>query len=473
MKYTSTRSQQTLTATQSILNGLASDGGLYVPKSIPTLDYTTLKDKPYYLIAYEILKLFLGDINKHDLKRYLKTTYSSENFHLDTITNLRPMDSHNTLLELFYGKTSAFKDQALSLYPYLLKASMEKHQVEHLTILTATSGDTGKAAMEAIANLDGLSIAVLFPNTGTSPIQKLQMNTQRGANVLPLGIQGNFDDAQNLVKAFFLNHKDLPITSANSINIARLLPQVVYYFDAYLRLNTQEKINIYVPTGNFGNILAAYIAKEMSLPINELIVCTNENHVLYDFFTTGVYDIKERTFQVTPSPSMDILISSNLERLLYLVFKDTQKVSKWMDELTQTQSFKLNKAELGELQKTFKSQVTSNAMTKTVIENIYKEHAILIDPHTATAIPHTLSNYHNLIVSTASPYKFPQLYKDMFNVVSEDDFGILGALEAYTHEPYPPEIKELRRLPIRFNHNLPLEEVEETLLKFIRKEHKV
>ncbi len=471
MKYTSTRSNQSVTASQCILNGLASDGGLYVPKSIPTLDYKSLTNKSYHQIAYEVLRLFLGDLNKHDLKKYLKDTYSPLNFNHDNITNIRPLDTDNTLLELFYGKTSAFKDQALALYPHLLKAAMQKHNVDHLTILTATSGDTGKAAMESISNIEGLSIAVLFPNTGTSPIQKLQMNTQRGNNVLPIGIQGNFDDAQNLVKTFFLEHKDLPITSANSINIARLLPQIIYYFDAYLRLKTDKKINIYVPTGNFGNILAAYIAKEMSLPVNKLVVCTNENHVLHDFFTTGVYDINNREFQVTHSPSMDILISSNLERLLYLVFKDTNKVSKWMYNLSTSKSFKLSKKELKTLQESFSTQVTTNQETITIIENIYKENHILIDPHTATAIPQSKTNNHNLIVSTASPYKFPTLYKDMFNVVGNTDFGTLDAIEAYTVEPYPNEIKELKTLPIRFNNNLPIEEVEKTLLNYIKKEN--
>ena len=467
MQYTSTRSNILTNASQAILDGLAQDGGLYVPSSIPKLDYRDLKNKSYQELAVLILSLYFEDFSNKEITNAILKAYSSLNFTHPLITGLRKYDADTYFLELFYGKTSAFKDQALSIYPYLLKLAMDKHQIDHLTILTATSGDTGKAAMESIADVDGLSIAVLFPKDGTSPIQKLQMQTQHGKNVLPVAIEGNFDDAQNAVKTFFLKHDTLPITSANSINIARLLPQIIYYYDMYLRLHTDEFIDLYVPTGNFGNILAAYIAKEMGLPIRRLVVCTNENHVLYDFFKTGTYDISNRKFKVTHSPSMDILISSNLERLLYFMFNDKEKVSKWMHDLKENKSFSLSKEETNKLQSIFDTQMCSNQQTYENIKDVFFDKDILIDPHTATAMPQTKEDTKRVIVSTASPYKFPKLYGQLFDLMDHDDFHILNEVELKTKEPFPENIRSLESAKPKFNLESSLEDIENLLLKFI------
>ena len=470
MKYTSTRFENQVTSAQAILQGLSLEGGLYVPTTIPPLHLDECKNKSYAELAEIILSLYFDDFSHEEIKEAVASSYNQENFTHPKMTGLRQYDDKAYFLELFYGKTSAFKDQALSLYPYLLKLAMKKEGIQHLSILTATSGDTGKAAMEAISDVKGLSIAVLFPKDGTSPIQKLQMQSQKGDNVYPLAIDGNFDDAQNAVKAFFMKHQDLAITSANSINIARLLPQIIYYYDLFVRLDTPEKVDVYVPTGNFGNILAAYIAKEMGLPIHRLIVCTNDNNVLYDFFTTGVYDIAKRDFKVTYSPSMDILISSNLERLLYFMFKDKTKVKKWMDDLKNNQRFELNSQELKLLQTHFAAQMCTNEKTYENIKDLFDTKGILIDPHTATALPQDANDHLKVVVSTASPYKFPALYKRLFELEDLSDFDILLALEANTNEPYPPYIKALEKSEVRFKQSVSLDEIEPALCAFIQKE---
>lgn len=470
MKYTSTRSNEDVNASQAILNGLAKDGGLYVPTVIPQLNLEEIKECSYQELSFKILSLFFDEFNDQELLDAINSAYNSANFTHNKITGIRSFNDNISFLELFYGKTSAFKDQALSIYPYLLKLAMKKSNIKHLSILTATSGDTGKAAMEAISDVEGLSIAVLFPKEGTSYIQKLQMQSQKGNNVLPLAIEGNFDDAQNAVKDFFLKHQDLPITSANSINIARLLPQIIYYFDMFNRIKTEKKLNIYVPTGNFGNILAAYIAKKMGLPVNKLVVCTNNNNVLYEFFETGVYDISNKVFEVTHSPSMDILISSNLERLLFFIYKDKAKVTGWMNDLKTKQCFKLNKEELRLLQNEFDTQMCTNECTYNTIQDIFNESNILIDPHTATAFPQDNNNDYNVVVSTASPYKFPKLYNQLFNLDVKDDFYILNKIEALTDEPYPVLIKELQNIEVRFKQNVSLDKIEDVLHDFITKE---
>ena len=472
MKYKSTRGQEIVSSSQAILNGIAKDGGLYIPTTIPKLSLTSIKGLSYQDIAFEILKLYFDDFSDDALKDAAYKAYSQQNFTHPEITGIRTLDDNTQLLELFYGKTSAFKDQALSLYPYLLKLAMDKHNIQHLSILTATSGDTGKAAMEAIKDIDGLSIAVLFPKDGTSFIQKLQMQTQFGDNVLPIGIDGNFDDAQNLVKAFFSKHDSLSITSANSINIARLLPQIIYYYDLFERINCEDTVDIYVPTGNFGNILAAYIAKEMGLPIRKLVVATNENNILYEFFKTGVYDISNKEFKVTYAPSMDILISSNLERLLYFVFKDESKVKEWMQDLKDKKCFKLSESELALLQEIFDTQMSSDENTYQVIKDLYIHKDILIDPHTATAIPTHDNSHQKVIVSTASPYKFPELFKRLFKLDSDDDFYTLSEMSVRSHEPYPPNIRLLPKFEVRFKDEAKIEDVESILLDFIKKEAK-
>lgn len=470
MNYKSTRSTTHATPSQAILNGLAPDGGLYVPKTLMALPLESCISKTYQEIAEMILAYYFDDIPHDALMDAITSAYNTHKFSHPKITNVRSVDETTHLLELFYGETAAFKDQALSIYPYLIKASMDLHHTRHLTILTATSGDTGKAAMEALKNVNGLSIAVLYPQHGTSTMQALQMQTQDGNNVFPIGIDGDFDDAQQAVKSFFSAHSDLSISSANSINIARLLPQVIYYYDALSRLNPSTPVDIYVPTGNFGNALAAYIAKEMGCPIRKIVICTNDNNVLYDFFTTGVYDIQKRHLVKTHSPSMDILVSSNLERLLYFMFKDERKVSNWMKSLNEHQMFTLDQNEFDEIITVFDAQHMSNSQTESTIVSLFESKGILVDPHTATAFPQTPSTHPKIIVSTASPYKFPNVYRACFHLDSMSDFDILDYIEAHSQEFYPEHLKSLRDKPIKHQTFIPKDKVEAVLLDFIAKE---
>ena len=332
--YRSTRSKnETVKASQAILKGLADDGGLFVPESVPRLDKTLeeLSNMTYQETAYEVMKLFLTDFTEEELKDCINKAYDSK-FDTEVIAPLVEADGAY-YLELFHGATIAFKDMALSILPHLLITSARKNHVKNdIVILTATSGDTGKAALAGFADVEGTKIIVFYPKNGVSPIQEKQMVTQKGDNTFVVGIKGNFDQAQTGVKQMF-NDKELAaqmdaagyqFSSANSINIGRLVPQVVYYVYAYAKLYANgviakdELVNVVVPTGNFGNILAAFYAKNMGLPIGKLICASNENKVLYDFFSTGTYD-KNRDFILTSSPSMDILISSNLERLIYRI----------------------------------------------------------------------------------------------------------------------------------------------------------
>ena len=331
--FKSTRSEQTVTASQAILKGLADDGGLFVPMSIPELDVTVeqLSKMSYKEVAYEVMKLYLTDFTEDELKHCINSAYDSK-FDTEEIAPLVEAEGAY-FLELFHGATIAFKDMALSILPHLLTTAAKKNNVKNeIVILTATSGDTGKAALAGFADVEGTRIVVFYPKNGVSPIQEKQMVTQKGKNTKVVGIHGNFDDAQTGVKKMFgdkalaeeMDKKGFQFSSANSINIGRLVPQIVYYVYAYTRLlgenkiENGEKINVVVPTGNFGNILAAFYAKQMGLPIAKLICASNENKVLFDFLSTGVYD-KNREFMLTSSPSMDILISSNLERLIYQI----------------------------------------------------------------------------------------------------------------------------------------------------------
>ena len=345
--YKSTRSTEgTLKASEAILKGLADDGGLFVPLEIPALDVTVeeLSKMTYQQVAYEVMKLYFTDFTEEELKNCINNAYDSK-FDTEEIAPLAEVEG-TYFLELFHGKTIAFKDMALSILPHLLTTSAKKNGVKNeIVILTATSGDTGKAAMAGFADVPGTRIIVFYPNGGVSPIQEKQMVTQKGDNTYVVAIEGNFDQAQSAVKAIFgdkelakeMDEKGFQFSSANSINIGRLIPQVAYYVYAYAKLfaegkvSKDQKINVVVPTGNFGNILAAYYAKNMGLPIDKLICASNENRVLYDFFTTGEYD-KNREFILTNSPSMDILISSNLERLIYRIAGDDAEANKKMME---------------------------------------------------------------------------------------------------------------------------------------------
>lgn len=383
--YSSTRnSEKKITASQAILKGLADDGGLFVPESIPALDVSVeeLSKMSYQQVAYEVMKLFLTDFTEEELKNCINRAYDSK-FDTTEIAPLKFADGAY-YLELFHGSTIAFKDMALSILPHLLITSAKKNNVKNeIVILTATSGDTGKAAMAGFADVEGTQIIVFYPKNGVSPIQEKQMLTQKGANTHVVGIHGNFDQAQSAVKDMF-NDKALAETmdaagyqfsSANSINIGRLVPQIVYYVYAYSKLFAQravakdEKINIVVPTGNFGNILAAFYAKNMGLPVAKLICASNENKVLYDFFTTGEYD-KNREFILTNSPSMDILISSNLERLIYRIAgNDANKNAQLMASLAKDGKYTVT-PEMKEKLSDFYGNYTSEKETAEVIKKL-------------------------------------------------------------------------------------------------------
>ena len=475
--YSSTRnSEKKITASQAILKGLADDGGLFVPESIPALDVSIeeLSKMSYQQVAYEVMKLFLTDFTEEELKNCINRAYDSK-FDTTEIAPLKFADGAY-YLELFHGSTIAFKDMALSILPHLLITSAKKNNVKNeIVILTATSGDTGKAAMAGFADVEGTQIIVFYPKNGVSPIQEKQMLTQKGANTHVVGIHGNFDQAQSAVKAMF-NDKALAETmdaagyqfsSANSINIGRLVPQIVYYVYAYSKLFAQgavakdEKINIVVPTGNFGNILAAFYAKNMGLPVAKLICASNENKVLYDFFTTGEYD-KNREFILTNSPSMDILISSNLERLIYRIAgNDANKNAQLMASLAKDGKYTVT-PEMKEKLSDFYGNYTSEKETAEVIKKLYEDTGYIIDTHTAVAAG-VYSKYKEatgdtatktVIASTASPFKFT---RSVMNAIdpkydSMGDFELVDELSKIGNVKVPNAIEEIRNAEIRHNN---------------------
>lgn len=428
IKYVSTRGdKEKVTASQAILRGIAPDGGLYVPETFPKLDksLTELKGLNYREIAYEVMKLFLTDFSEEELKACIDSAYDSK-FDTEEIVPMKEADGL-IYLELFHGPTLAFKDMALSILPYLMVTSAKKNNLkEKIIILTATSGDTGKAALAGFADVEGTGIIVFYPKDGVSPFQRQQMVTEKGKNTSVVAIEGNFDDAQNGVKAIFsdkalaaeLKEKGYVFSSANSINIGRLVPQIVYYVYAYVKMIEEGKLNlgdlldVCVPTGNFGNILAASFAKELGLPLGKLICASNTNKVLFDFFKTGTYD-RDREFTLTISPSMDILISSNLERLIYrLCDCDAAKNAKFMSELVNEGRYTIDKAMADKLTD-FEAGFATEEDTLHTIKEVYDKTGYVIDTHTAVAA-FVANEYRNkntshnkiLIASTASPFKF-------------------------------------------------------------------
>ena len=397
--YKSTRSSQTATSSQAILKGLADDGGLFVPMTIPALDKSVeeLSKMTYQEVAYEVMSKFFTDFTEEELKNCIAKAYDSK-FDTKEIAPIVKADNAY-YLELFHGATIAFKDMALSILPHLLTTSAKKNHVKNeIVILTATSGDTGKAALAGFADVENTRIVVFYPKGGVSPIQEKQMVTQKGDNTFVVGIKGNFDQAQSGVKAIFgdkelakeMDEKGFQFSSANSINIGRLIPQVVYYVYAYAQLVAKNEIkngdmiNVVVPTGNFGNILAAFYAKNMGLPIAKLICASNDNKVLFDFFRTGTYD-KNREFILTNSPSMDILISSNLERLIYRTAgNDEEKNSELMRELTEDGKYTITD-EMKENLKDFYGNYATEKETAAFIKELYEKTGYIIDTHTAVA----------------------------------------------------------------------------------------
>ena len=489
--YRSTRNKEvSVTASQAILKGLADDGGLFVPESIPALDKSMdeLAGMSYQETAYEVMKQFLTDFTEEELKNCIASAYD-EKFDTKEIAPIREADG-TYYLELFHGATIAFKDMALSILPHLLITSAKKNQVENeIVILTATSGDTGKAALAGFAEVPGTRIVVFYPKNGVRPIQEKQMVTQKGANTLVVGIKWNFDDAQTGVKKIFgdkelaaeMQEAGFQFSSANSINIGRLVPQIVYYVYAYAKLYAAgklekgEKLNVVVPTGNFGNILAAYYAKNMGVPIGKLICASNDNKVLYDFFVTGTYD-RNREFILTTSPSMDILISSNLERLIYKIAgADAEANKELMKSLSEAGKYDITESMKAQLAD-FYGEYASEAETAEEIREVYEKAGYVLDTHTAVAskvrrkyLAETKDETKTVIASTASPYKFT---RSVMNAIDEkydkmSDFELVDELNKISGVAVPKAIEEIRTAPVLHDTVVEVDEMKATVKKFL------
>ena len=489
--YKSTRNaDKTVTASQAILKGLAEDGGLFVPTELPKLDVTMdeLKTMSYQETAYAVMKQFLTDFTEEELKHCINSAYDSK-FDTEVIAPLVKVgDTYH--LELFHGATIAFKDMALSILPHLLTTAAKKNNVtKDIVILTATSGDTGKAALAGFADVPGTKIIVFYPKNGVSKVQELQMVTQKGDNTSVVAIHGNFDNAQSGVKALFedkelekeLSDAGYQFSSANSINIGRLVPQVVYYVYAYAKLleneeiENGEEINFTVPTGNFGNILAAYYAKQMGVPIAKLICASNENKVLFDFFKTGKYD-RNREFVLTSSPSMDILISSNLERLIYTIAgQDAKKNSELMEALKKDGVYEIT-PEMKEKLSDFEGGYSTEEETKETIGGTYKSTGYVMDTHTAVAA-HVSRAYRDaskdqkkmLVASTASPYKFA---RSVMTAIDEkydelEEFALIDELEKVSGVAIPNAIEEIRNAQIRHTKECDVDKMKETVKEIL------
>ena len=473
IEYVSTRNKnERVTASEAILQGLAKDGGLYVPTEIPKLEASLadLSDMTYQQVAYEVMKLFLTDFTEEELKACIDSAYDDK-FDDPAIAPLKKADGAY-FIELFHGKTIAFKDMALSILPHLMTTAAKKNGVKNeIVILTATSGDTGKAALAGFADVKGTRIVVFYPKNGVSEIQERQMVTQKGENTFVVGIRGNFDQAQTGVKQMFgdealakeMADAGFQFSSANSINIGRLVPQIVYYVASYVRLLADgeiadgESVNITVPTGNFGNILAAYYAKQMGLPVAKLICASNENKVLYDFFATGTYD-KNREFILTSSPSMDILVSSNLERLIYRIAgEDDGADRKLMEALASAGKYEIT-PQMREQLSDFYGNFATEEETAEAIRRVYEAEDYVMDTHTAVAAAvydkyrkETGDQTKTLIASTASPYKFT---RSVMRAIGKDDpqksdLELVDVLHGISGVEVPPAIEEIRSAEVR------------------------
>lgn len=487
--YKSTRGNgETVTASQAILQGLAGDGGLFVPTEIPSLDVAMekLADMSYQEVAYEVMSRFFTDFTEEELKKCIDGAYDSK-FDTDVIAPLTKADGMY-FLELFHGATIAFKDMALSILPHLMITSARKNHIKNdIVILTATSGDTGKAALAGFADVPGTKIIVFYPKDGVSPIQERMMVTQRGDNTHVVAVRGNFDDAQTGVKKMF-NDRELAaeladagyqFSSANSINVGRLIPQVAYYVYAYAKLvkneeiKAGEKIRVVVPTGNFGNILAAFYAKQMGLPIEKLVCASNDNKVLYDFFQTGVYD-RNREFILTTSPSMDILISSNLERLIYRIAgSDEEKNRQLMADLTQKGVYTIT-PEMKEQLADFCGGFADTKETAATIKAVYEDTGYVIDPHTAVAAT-VCKRFQDektpkcLIASTASPFKFTRSVLTAIDPAHESlsDFEMIDELSKISNVEVPQAVEDIRSAPVLHDTVVDIDKMEEDVKAFL------
>lgn len=464
ISYKSTRSDKKVTASQAILKGISDEGGLFVPSTFPQIELESIIHKSYKEICYSVLSKYLPEFQEDYLKDIINKAYNK--FSVPQVAPVVSFGNHH-LLELFHGPTLAFKDVALSILPYLMQISAKLQNVDdEIVILTATSGDTGKAALEGFTDVENTKIIVFYPSQGVSSIQKKQMTSQVGDNVYVLGIEGNFDDAQNGVKSIF-NDKDFQeklksekiiLSSANSINIGRLLPQVVYYFSSYMELVQKgaialhDSVNFTVPTGNFGDILAGYYAKRMGLPIHKLLCASNSNNVLYDFFKTGIYN-KNREFIKTTSPSMDILISSNFERMLYHASdNDAELINDLMKELTNKGSYTVPEKMKSIISELFYGSYCDEESTAKVIGQVYEKHGYVLDPHTAVAykvyedyVKESSDERANIILSTASPFKFPEaVYEAIFEKKNVEVYELIDTLAQKTNLTIPEAIRKLK-----------------------------
>ena len=492
INYSSTRGgENNVTASMAILKGLAADGGLFMPDHIPALDCSLeeLSHKTYQEVAYAVMKQFLTDFTEEELKTCIERAYDSK-FDTEEIAPLVKADGAY-YLELFHGSTIAFKDMALSILPHLMTVSAKKNHAENtIVILTATSGDTGKAAMAGFADVEGTRIIVFYPKDGVSRVQELQMLTQKGANTSVVGISGNFDDAQSGVKKIFgdkefakeLAGRGYQLSSANSINIGRLVPQIVYYVYAYAKMYANgriaegEPINVVVPTGNFGNILAAFYAKNMGLPIAKLICASNENKVLYDFFRTGEYD-KNREFILTSSPSMDILISSNLERLIYRIAGESaDENAKLMAALSKDGKYVITDEMKAQLEG-FYGNYTTEKETAEVISALYEKTGYVIDTHTAVAAgvygkykAETKDETKTVIASTASPFKFTRSVMDAIDEKydSMTDFELVDELSRIANVKVPQAIEDIRSAEVLHKTVCEVAEMPKVVKEFLK-----
>ena len=489
--YKSTRdSQKIVTASQAILKGLSDDGGLFVPVKLPKLDRSIkeLSGMGYKEIAYEVMKLFFSDFTQEELKNCIDNAYDSK-FDTEEIVPIASADGA-FYLELYHGATIAFKDMALSILPHLMTTAAKKNNIKNeIVILTATSGDTGKAALAGFADVKGTRIIVYYPKGGVSFIQERQMVTQKGDNTMVVGIKGNFDDCQTGVKNIFgdkelakeLDAKGFQFSSANSINIGRLVPQVVYYVYAYAKLVARgelkegEKMNVVVPTGNFGNILAAYFAKNMGIPIAKLICASNENKVLFDFFETGIYD-RNREFMLTNSPSMDILISSNLERLIFMIAgEDSQKDVSLMQQLNKEGRYEIT-PDMKEKLADFVGGYATQEETCRTIKEMFDKTGYVLDTHTAVAskvysdyVNKTKDTTKTVIASTASPFKFTTSVMEAIEGKKSDepDFELVDRLSRISGMKVPKAIEEIRTAPTRHDHIYEKENMVDAVREFL------
>lgn len=493
MYYKSTRNSGVkITSAEAIVQGISEDGGLFVPSEIPSItmdEIVRLGDMSYAERAAYVFAKYLTDFTEAEIRYCTENAYNDKKFATDNIAEISHLFDGTYILELWHGPTCAFKDMALQILPYLLTTSAKKINIDKkIVILVATSGDTGKAALEGFADVPGTQIMVFYPEDGVSPMQKRQMTTQSGGNVGVCAVEGNFDDCQNGVKAIFTNEEikseleknKMMFSSANSINWGRLAPQIIYYISAYATLVKDEeikagdKINIVVPTGNFGNILAAYYAKHMGVPVNKLICASNTNKVLTDFITTGVYD-RNRQFYTTISPSMDILISSNLERLLYIMCGENDaQIREWFGSLAKEGRYEVTPEIKAKLAEEFAAGYCDDNETKATIKKIFDKYSYTLDTHSAVAVKvyedyrqSTGDTTKTVIASTASPYKFSASVLEAIEgkPSSLDEFDMVDRLKELSGYEIPASLAELKTKERRFKDVITKEQQKDYVLK--------